>query len=426
MFFGGGVELTPAKWRIALMYGRLNKAVPFDLSDSLQYNKAAFERIGYGLKVGYESNGEAITFNIFSAKDDPYSIPFVISENKITPKQNIAMGLALRKKLSSKIFVNLEYSVSVLNTNTLGNTERDTVSLKATHNLLQGLLPENSTTRSFDAFSGGIGYQGKQYSVQLKYERIAPEYQTLGAYYFNNDMRNITVITNMRLLNNKITLGTNIGVQENNLDRSRTATTSRTVGAATIQYAPTEKWSISGNYSNFLSYTKNRSLADPFYKNNLDTLNFYQVSQTTSATIIKSLGTKEKPQSLMVTVSYQRADNKAASEKDAQLSDFLNGNTSYSYSIPAHQLTLAIAANMYSNNAAGVNTTFWGPSINTTKIFFDKTLRCSYSTSYNQTTGNTPSSPVWNNQVSFSYVPKQKEEEKKKTINGKSNFSYSF
>jgi hypothetical protein len=426
MFFGGGVELTPAKWRIALMYGRLNKAVPFDLSDSLQYNKAAFERIGYGLKVGYESNGEAITFNIFSAKDDPYSIPFVISENKITPKQNIAMGLALRKKLSSKIFVNLEYSVSVLNTNTLGNTERDTVSLKATHNLLQGLLPENSTTRSFDAFSGGIGYQGKQYSVQLKYERIAPEYQTLGAYYFNNDMRNITVVTNMRLLNNKITLGTNIGVQENNLDRSRTATTSRTVGAATIQYAPTEKWSISGNYSNFLSYTKNRSLADPFYKNNLDTLNFYQVSQTTSATIIKSLGTKEKPQSLMVTVSYQRADNKAASEKDAQLSDFLNGNTSYSYSIPAHQLTLAIAANMYSNNAAGVNTTFWGPSINTTKIFFDKTLRCSYSTSYNQTTGNTPSSPVWNNQVSFSYVPKQKEEEKKKTINGKSNFSLSL
>jgi len=432
MFFGGGVELTPAKWRIALMYGRLNKAVPFNLSDSLQHNKASFQRMGYGLKVGYESNGEALTFNIFSAKDDPNSIPFVLSENKITPQQNVAMGLALRKKLSSKFFLNLEYSVSVLNTNTLGNTEHDTAHLKPTHNLLQGLLPQNSTTRSFDAFNGSIGYQVKQYSIQLKYERIAPEYQTLGAYYFNNDMRNITVITNIRLLNNKITLGTNIGVQENNLDHSRTATTSRTVGAATIQYVPNDKWNISGNYSNFLSYTKNRSLSDPFYKNNLDTLNFYQVSQTTSVTISRMLGTKEKPQSLMLTVSKQQAGNKAASEKDAQLSDFLNANTSYSYSIPASQLTLSIAANMYSNNAAGSNTTFLGPGINATKTLLDKTLRCSYATSYNQTTGNTPSSPIWNNQISFSYAPPQKkvgekrEDENKRFIKGKNNFSVSF
>jgi len=421
MFYGGGVELTPDRWRIALMYGRLNKAVPFNPLDTLQHTNASFQRMGYGIKAAYEKNGEAIGFNIFSAKDDPTSIPFVPSKYKITPQQNVAIGLSIRKKLFSKFFFNLEYAVSVLNTNILGNTERDTTKVKPSYNFLQGLLPQNTTMRSFDAINAGIGYQGKQYSLQLKYERIAPEYQTMGGYYFNNDMRNITVVTNVRLLKNKIALGTNIGVQVNNLDKSRSSTTSRTVGSANIQFTPSNKWSISGNYSNFLSYTKNRSQADPFYKNSLDTLNFYQVSQTTSGTIQRMLGSKDKPQSILLSVSYQRADNKSANDKTAQLSDFLSGNTSYSYSIPTSQLTLAVGANMYSNNAAGVNTTFFGPSVSTNKTFLDKTLRCSYSTSYNKTSGgNATSSPIWNNQVSISYAPKAK-----KDTSGKNNFSLS-
>jgi hypothetical protein len=259
--------------------------------------------------------------------------------------------------------------------------------------------------------------------VQLKYERIAPEYQTLGAYYFNNDMRNITVTTNMRLLQNKMTFGSNIGIQQNNLDRSRTSTTRRTVGALTFQYTPNEKWNASGNYSNFLSYTNIRSQADPFYKNNLDTLNFYQVSRTTSGTITKTLGTKEKPQSIMLTASYQRASNKSAGEEGAQLSDFTSTNASYSYSIPASELTLSIAANVYSNNAAGISTNFFGPSLNTTKSFLKKTLRSSFATSYNKTTGNDiPTSPVWSNQLSFSYVPKKEKEDD----SGSSSFSFSL
>jgi len=422
MFYGGGVELTPDRWRIALMYGRLNKAVPFNPLDTLQHTNASFQRMGYGIKVAYEKNGEAIGFNIFSAKDDPSSIPFVPTKYKITPQQNVAMGMSVHKKLFSKFFFNLEYAVSVVNTNILGNTEHDTTKVKPSNNFLQGLLPQNTTTRSFDAISAGIGYQGKQYSLQLKYERIAPEYQTMGGYYFNNDMRNITVATNVRLLQNKIALGANVGVQVNNLDRSRSSTTSRTVGSANIQFMPSNKWNISGNYSNFLSYTKNRSQADPFYKNSLDTLNFYQVSQTTSGSIQRMLGSKDKPQSLLVSVSYQRADNKSANDKTAQLSDFLSGNTSYSYSIPASQLTVAIGANMYSNNAAGINTTFFGPSVSTNKTFLAKTLRCSYSTSYNKTSGGTaPSSPIWNNQVSLSYAPKGK-----KDATSKSNLSLSL
>lgn len=427
LFLGGGVELTPGKWRIAAMYGRLKKAVPFNLSDTLQFTNASFKRMGCGIKVGYETNGDAVAFNVFTAKDDPSSIvvPVRLPGNKVTltPQQNVAMGVTLRKKLFSKFFVNVEYAVSVLNTNILANDgEVDTIQVKRSFNLIKNLLPENSTNRYFDAINGGVGYQGTQYSIQLKYERIAPEYQTLGAYYFNNDMRNITVATNVRLFSNKMTVGANVGVQENNLDQSRTSTTRRTVGALNAQFMPNEKWNVSANYSNFLSYTNVRAQVDPFYRNNLDTLNFYQVSRTTNGTLSRLLGTKEKPQSIMVTASYQRASNKASNEEGAQLSDFMSGNASYSYAIPPSNLTVSIAANVYNNTAAGLNTTFIGPSVNTTKTFLDNALRCSYAISYNKTTGNkTVTSPILNNQLSLSYAPAKEKEDTR----GRSNFSLS-
>jgi hypothetical protein len=66
---------------------------------------------------------------------------------------------------------------------------------------------------------------------------------------------------------------------------------------------------------------------------------------------------------------------------------------------------------MYNNNAAGTSTTFFGPSLSATKLLLNKTIRSSYATSYNKTTGNdVATSPVWNNQVSLSYSPPKKED----------------
>jgi hypothetical protein len=89
VFLGGGVELTPGKWRIAAMYGRLKKAVSVGELDSLQYDNIAYKRMGYGLKVGYDDNGNSISANIFTAKDDPNSVLFVPPESQITPQQNV-------------------------------------------------------------------------------------------------------------------------------------------------------------------------------------------------------------------------------------------------------------------------------------------------------------------------------------------------
>lgn len=231
VFLGGGVELTPGKWRIGAMYGRLKKPVPFNFSDSTQHYSASFRRMGYGLKVGYENQGNAVSINLFSAKDDLRSIPFVLPESNLTPQQNIALSIHVRKQLIERIFLEAEYGLSSLNNDIRATPEQDTVSKSRNSNLLRGLLPANATTRYFDAFKGCIGYQGSWYGLQVNYERIAPEYQTLGAYYFNNDMENLTLAPTLRLLRNTFTLTANTGVKRNNLDKSRNATTKRFVGS---------------------------------------------------------------------------------------------------------------------------------------------------------------------------------------------------
>src|SRR5690606_2943659 len=279
VFLGGGVDLSPGKWKISAMAGRLRKAVPFDVNDSLQHFNASYKRMGYGLKVGYENDGDRIAISIFTARDEKNSIPFVYPESDLTPMQNVAVSIAGRKTFLKRFFVDAEYAVSAVNKDTRVNESADTLEIKS-HNLLQGMLPENSTSRYYDALNASLGYQGNWFSVQVKYERIAPEYQTLGAYFFNNDLRNITVAPSVRLFDNTLNLTANIGIQQNNLDDTRASTTERKVGSLSANYAPNERWNFVMDYSNFTSYTNIKPQPDPFFQNPLDTLNFFQVSQT--------------------------------------------------------------------------------------------------------------------------------------------------
>jgi hypothetical protein len=412
LFLGGGMELTPGKWRIAAMYGRLKKAAPFDPNDPQVY-AASFKRMGYGVKVGYESNGDVLSANLFTARDEVNSIPFIIPESNLTPMQNVAISLLGRKRFLQRFFVEAEYAVSALNKDTRANAaERiDTAVFKPTHNLVKGLLPENSTSRYYDALQANVGYQGNLYSLQLKYERIAPEYQTLGAYYFNNDLRNLTIAPSLRLFENKLNLVANVGLQRNNLDNEKTSTTERTVGSVNANYVPNEFWNFAANYSNFTSFTNVKPQPDPFFQNTpLDTLNFYQLSQTMSGNVMRNLGTKDKPQSIMLNVSYQKAGDKALyAGGNRQQSEFINLNVAYSYAIVPANASLSIAGNIYKNTASGIETTYWGPTVSITKALYAKRLRASLSSSYNETSGTVKTSPVLNDRLSLNYSPKPKE-----------------
>lgn len=415
MFNGVGVELSPGKWRISAMYGTLLKAVPFDVLVPESYNRAAFERKGQGLKVGYEQNGDVYSVSLFHAKDDATSLPYIPADATISPKENVAVAVNIRQHITTHIFVDAEYSVSALNRDV--RSEKNAFdSSRGTSNLFSHLLKPTNTTRYFDAIQAGVGYTGSFYTIQLRYERVAPDYITLGAYNVVNDMRNITVAPTVQLFGGKVNISANAGMQVNNLDNSKLSDAKRLVANINTAVNPNEHWSMNAGYSNFSNYTRVRPLIDPYFNNPMDTLDFYQVNNSYNTMVMYRTGDQNRQQAITLSSSYQYASDKSnAADAVENLSKFFTSNLSYSYNLPPKTLSMTGSVNYYRNTATGLNTTFMGPSVNVNRQFLDKTFRTGVTATYNMTKAtsiaNTTNSTLFNTGLNLNYSPKGKQSE---------------
>ncbi len=406
LFNGYGIELTRGKWQFAAMYGRLKEAVAYDPVIK-NTSTVSFRRRGWGFRGGYNRNGDELSVIFFTASDDKGSLTFVPQEAQLSPKQNAVVSLSVKKKLFRKFSVQAEYALSGITTDATAATAGAPTAPK---NFLSFLLPKNGTTKFYDAVKAAFGYNGKWYGVQFNYERISPEYQTLGAYFFNNDMRNITVAPNVRLFKNKLAINGNAGIQDNNLDKSKNSSTRRFVGNASVSYTPGEKWNFSGTYSNFTTYTNVRPQNDPFFQNQLDTLNFYQVNSSIGATATHSYGSKTVKKSITVNGTCQQAsDQQAGTGNGTRNSSFINGSLAYSQTYIKMGLSISSSVNYNSSDAPGSKSVFYGPNLNISKGLFQKKVQASFGASYNRnTTNGVSSSAVWSSRMSFSYAPKPK------------------
>ena len=409
-FKGAGVELTPGNWRLALMAGQMKKAIEYNpLIESSVL--PSYKRMGYGLKLGYEKGTSSITVNVFTAKDDENSIHQFPNTVQVRPMQNLALGISGRTSLFTHLTLEGDYSLSILNTNLrLGSVPADSLTTKPEN---ESSSIQTAGTRKFDAYSAGIGYQASPFGIMIRYERTAPDYQSLGAYYFNNDMENITLVPNLRLLKGRLSFSGNAGIQHNNLDKSRGSTTKRWVGAGNINFNPTEKWNLTFNYSNFSTYTNMKPQTDPFLKNNMDSLNFYQVTNQVGGSVNYTFGIKDAPKNIMINTSYQKAAETDPNSQNTNSSGFVTANTSYSQLLPKAGISLAFSYNMSASTAPEMKSFYRGPGLNISKMFMKKTLRAGFNSSYNRNILNgQKGSPVMSTGLNFGYSPKKTEEGK--------------
>ncbi|HEX6427377.1 MAG TPA: hypothetical protein VF008_06805 [Niastella sp.] len=410
MFNGAGVELSPGKWRAAGIYGVLQKAVPFDVNNKETYNSAAFERRGWGWKAGYEDKGNSYSIAFFKAKDDVNSIPFVPADATLTPRENTAVAVSVRQSFFKRVFADVEYSVSVLNRDIRAvKTEEDSV--QGQFNFLKKFFSPTASTIYFDALQAGLGYTGNFYSIQMRFERVAPGYTTLGAYNLVNDMRNITIAPSVQLLNSRVQLSANVGIQDNNLDKTKTTTTRRFVGSGNISVIPNQHWMVNGAYSNFTTYTRVRPVPDPYFNNPLDSLNFYQVNTSYNGVVAYQFGNKTVRHGIMLTLNYQLAGDAQPSQQGEapQKSNFYTANAGYTFNQVQKDLSVTAGGNYYIQDMPGSRTYFTGPSVSAAKGLFKKKFRLNATSSYNITKATvnnvTSRNGVWNNSLQASFTP---------------------
>lgn len=408
-FTGGGVELSPnGPWKISAMAGRLLKATE---DDGNEQTLPAFRRMGYGLKVGFEQERYRIGATTFYAKDDLNSISSVPDEKEVTPKENMVLGLEGSYKILENLRLNAEYATSAM-TQDLRAVEINNVQ----GNLAGLVMNSRASTEYFDAIRAGLDYRFEKSTLGVGYERIAPGYETLGAYFFNNDFENITLNTGTVLFNDKLNLAFNIGYQRDNLKNQKERAMNRTVGSVNATYTASESLTITGSYSNFTTFTNSRLDQfevindDNLLDNAEEVLNYKQLSQNANLNINYILSQKENLQQNM-NLNYALAD--VSNEEDGVVrlgnaSTFHNGNLSYTVGFPNKGMNITTALNGTINTIGMDNSSTWGPTLNLNKKFLDNTLNTNFGASHNTSNSNMANTHVTNFRLNATYVWKEK------------------
>ncbi len=246
-FFGAGVELEPKGFRFAAFYGRFNKPVAQDTLAAIA-PRPAYERTGYGVKVGVGSRRNYFDLMLFRAADDTTSIPSVVSTDLANaPKENVALGVSSKLSFGRRLIWQFDLGASAMNEDVRAMEIMDT-DVPAN---VRGIFNPRLGAKLLFAGNTSLTYSYKAFSLRGEVRQVDPDYRSLGAYYQAADLRAITVAPSIRLWKNKVRLGGSYGQQEDNLSGRKMATSVRRIGSANVSWNPSRTYGMDVNFSNY-------------------------------------------------------------------------------------------------------------------------------------------------------------------------------
>jgi hypothetical protein len=405
LFTGFGVDLTPpGKFKVSAMYGRLLKSSEYDAN--IPAAIPTFKRYGYGFKTAYAFEKVNLGVIFFKASDVVSSlsnpVPFELG---LTPKENVAVSFETSFKLFQRLQVMTEYANSSIT---------EDISLNGTtkgKGIASLFLKSNETTTSQNAIKAQLVYPAGKGTLGLGYERIDPNYRTLGSYYFNNDLENITVNATQQIFKDKVSLALSLGMQKDNLEKQKVSQSKRLVSSLTADYRANQKLNLNFNYSNFQSFTNSRNQFDYINQDPslvyVDTLNFRQVNQNLGLTVnylIKN--DKQLKKSISANFSMQESANQQQGQTVAGgASTFYNSAISYIQAYPTKDLNFMGSINTTYSQMESGNSLIIGPTLGVTKLFMDRKVNTSFSTSYNTSFSNgNKQNDIFNLRLTGSYL----------------------
>ena len=378
--FGGGVELTPDNgFKISAIYGRLKKQTFGE-----EGIDPSFKRMGGGFSVEYKKNRFEAGVNLFKAEDmlSPEYSARPDSMN-IMPQGNLSGSIKAGYDIFNGLRLSTEYGISALNRNINPNGN-------ASENHFR-LLKTEGDLAVFHALKAQLTYTQSIGSIGATYERVDPNYMTLGAYYMTNDYENITA--NFSTAIKKVNIALDGGYQRDNLVKQKSNTASRIIYSANISSNLSEKLNLAFNLSNIQSYIYINDIYSQVTQTNefqnLDTLNVTQLNYTlsfNSSYVLQS--TKEQRQGVSLNIMYQKS---AEAQQYSRFSgnDIYNTSISYQFSfIPAKFNASTSVSHNYNRMPDKDYTQAFTYNLSLQKVFFNELksgLTATYSNMRNQT-----------------------------------------
>jgi hypothetical protein len=386
---GAGFEIAhPKGLNMGFMAGRFNRAVGYEedpTDTALNYTVIPeYRRTGYAMKLGYATEKSQLLFSMLKASDDEGSIglPENYGNINIAPAENIVAGISGRKIIKAKFTVDFEYANSVYTNNT--QFEPDSLRLTGPGKVLGSHIVTNNSTVNSSAFEASAGFREKSAGVQVRYKRIGDGFQAMGAYYFQNDLRNITFEPWVRFLNNKVRLNASLGIQKQNLDNIEKLKSERVISSVRLNIMPVKIYSVSAHFSNY-EIERQRRFA------RLDSI--YDISQTSrSMGVNQNLNILREETMHMFLLGYSFRQMTTKDEVSEYNSDYITHNVNVGYNLSFVRIKTDLMVNYDYNTfeMEGSDNSASGLGAGISQSFFKNVLKVSVNQSTNtqQVDGN--------------------------------------
>ncbi len=384
-FLGAGVEINPGRLRAAFVYGRFNKAITTDTSTNTKYfsQTPSYSRKGYAAKLGFGTEENHFDFIFLKAKDDTNSIKKIPEAYNVTAAENSTFGISMKYRLFKHFFYESDAALSIYTR----DLRADTFSTKSLSKIqiLNSLMTLNASTQFLTAGQVAVGYQGKNFSLKAQYSRVDPNYQTMGAYYFETDVENYTIAPTFYMFKHKLNIGGSIGFQNDNILKDKAQQSKKTIGNVTIGFN-LPKFGFNMQYSNY-GIRQDRGL-NPV----IDTLRVARTNHFINAMLRFTLGGEKISHNFVLTGNYQALVDLNSTTAAQTQTNSKTGNLSYQLGFNNAGLDLSLIYNYTVADAALFNTVIRGPSIGLDKQLFKSKLSLSSYLSYQlQNNNNTTS-----------------------------------
>ncbi|MFT3795003.1 hypothetical protein [Flavobacterium sp.] len=247
---GAGIELNPGKFRFGFLYGRLNRAVEEDVT-SIEPVTPAFKRTGYSARIGYGTETSHVDLIFLKGHDHLSSLDSIPKETVVLPMENAVFGISTKLKLTETLFWDVDVAGSVVTRDT--RSEQFSGDDPGFTESFSSILNVNTSSNFYTALQTEFGYAGKYVKVKVKYKRIEPDYQSMGAYYFQTDVENITLEPSFNLFKSTLRINSSIGQQRDNLLDQKSFTSKRLIGNINVDWTAGTVFGINALYSNYSS-----------------------------------------------------------------------------------------------------------------------------------------------------------------------------
>src|SRR5690606_10074938 len=146
----------------------------------------AFARKGYSIKLGFGTDRNFVDLIVLQAADDTTSLTGSISLETVVPERNTALGIKHRFTIARKLFWESDIAGSIY------TRDQRYPLLDSSGNKIPGFLNNTIEPRQSSQllYAGNtqLGFEGKNWRSSLRYRRIARDFKTMGAYYFQTDV----------------------------------------------------------------------------------------------------------------------------------------------------------------------------------------------------------------------------------------------